>query len=234
MLTHHKLVPSCAGAALLAIAAMGCSPEAGKPKGPPEGPFAVSDYFAASGAMGDGAYPPRLTINENKECKERPAGARGNCFSFFYDPKLMTTDPSNSPSTLWSGLYWQYPVNNWGEKPGLKMPAGLTKVTFQAAVGEGESEMVDFAAGGVGYVDPNAPPPEEPPAGPDYPHDDTFKAPLRVGLNGTWTKLEITLPAGAAIDELIGAFTWSLNYPMGADPATLAPKTLYVDDIYYE
>jgi len=229
-LTHHKLVPSWAGAGvgLLALAAIGCGPEAGKPKGPPEGPFAVSDYFAASGAMGDGSTPPRLTINEGKECKARPTGARGNCFAFFYDPSIPTSMEPAVPSVLWSGLYWQYPPNNWGEEPGLKLPAGLTKVSFQAAVADGKNEMVQFAAGGIGIpADATLT---------DYPNDDVFRAPLGVNLNGEWAKLEIMLPQdpNQPINELIGAFTWSLNYPMDTDPTLVEPKTLYIDDLFYE
>ncbi len=231
-LTHHKLVLSCARAALVTAFSVGCAPEAGQGKGPPKGPFAVSDYFAASGAMGDGSTPPRLTINENKECKERPAGARGNCFAFFYDPSIPTTVEPAVPAVLWSGLYWQYPANNWGADPGLKMPEGLSKVTFKAAVGAGQTDMVDFAAGGMGVaVDPAAPPD---PAVVDYPHDDVFRSPMRVGLNDQWTELELLLPTGVPITELVGAFTWSLNYPPTADPTMVEPKTLYLDDLYYE
>lgn len=217
-------------AATLILPCAGCAPEAGQAKGPPKGPFAVSDYFAASGAMGDGATPPRLTINEsNTACKEpRPAGARGNCFAFSYDPSLMTTVTPPVEPVLWAGLYWQYPVNNWGDEPGLPLPAGLTKVTFQAAAA-GANETAEFAAGGVGY------PPSSDPNVPDRPHDDSFRAPsggsLRVGLNEQWTKLEI--PLGATPSELIGAFTFSLSYP-DADLASATTKTLYIDDLYYE
>ncbi len=216
-------------AALGAIAALcaGCAPEAGQAKGPPKGPFAVSDYFAASGAMGDGATPPRLTINEkNSACKmPRPAGARGNCFAFAYDPSVMTTVTPPVDSVLWAGLYWQYPANNWGDEPGLPVPSGLTKVTFQAATGAA-SEMVEFAAGGMGY------PPSTDPNVPDHPHDDSFRAPLKVGLNDQWIKLEI--PLNASPSELIGAFTFALAYPPGTDLTTATPKTLYIDDLFYE
>lgn len=216
-------------AALFALC-VGCAPEAGRAKGPPEGPFAVSDYFAASGAMGDGATPPRLAINENNAaCKKpRPPGARGNCFSFVYDPRLMTSVTPPVEPVFWAGLYWQYPANNWGDERGLPVPAGISKVTFQAAVA-GASEMAEFAAGGVGY------PASSDPTLPDRPYEDSFRAPgggpLRVGLNEQWTKLEIALDA--APSELIGAFTFSLSYPDGDLPTT-TPKTLYIDDLFYE
>lgn len=217
------------GGTLLLLCA-GCAPEAGQAKGPPKGPFAVSDYFAASGAMGDGATPPRLTINENNAaCKKpRPPGARGNCFAFIYDPSLMTTVTPPVEPVLWAGLYWQYPVNNWGDEPGLAMPAGLSKVTFQAA-SAGAGEMAEFGAGGMGY------PPSTDPSIPDRPYDDSFRAPslgpLRVGLNEEWTKLEI--PLDASPSQLIGAFTFSLAHT-GADLTAAAPKILYLDDLYYE
>ncbi len=218
----------CTVLALALSGSAACAPEAGKAKGPPQGPFAVSDYFAASGAMGDGATPPRLTINEkNAACKSpRPAGARGNCFAFTYDPKLPTTVTPAIDSVLWAGLYWQYPANNWGDEAGLPLPIGLTKVTFQAAVAADSVESVDFAAGGMGY------PPSTDPNVPDLPHDDTFRAPLKVGLSKEWTPLEIRL--GSTPGELIGAFTFSLSYSGVTDVSSTSPKTLYIDDLYYQ
>ena len=38
----------------------------------------------------------------------------------------------------------------------------------------------------------------------------------------------------ANITDIIGAFAWYANYPMGADYTTLPPTTLYLDDIVYE
>ncbi len=218
-----SILAGVAAAALIA----GCAPAAGEAKGPPKGPFAVSDYFAASGAMGDGATPPRLSIDEkNSACKQpRPAGARGNCFAFSYDPRLSTSVTPSVAPVMWAGLYWQYPANNWGKEPGLSLPAGLSKVTFQAALGEGESDMADFAAGGIGF------PKSEDPNQPNYPHDDSFRAPLTVGLNDQWTRLEI--PLNATPTELLGAFTWSLHYD-DSDPSHAVTKTLYIDDLFYE
>jgi hypothetical protein len=208
---------------LLAVLLSACGPEAGKPKGPPEGPFAVSEYFAASGAMGDGATEGNLVTSENKNCKERPAGARGNCYAFDYTPN----------SILWAGVYWQYPANNWGADPGLPLPEGLTKISFQAAVLEAPAggERMKFAIGGIGV-------PPLPVDATDFPNDDQFKYEEFKYITTDWQAFEFMLPPpidpNLPIASLIGAFAWYANYPEGADFTTLAPKTIYIDDIYYE
>lgn len=221
-----------------------CSPKAGF-RPPPDGPFIVSDYFAASGAMGDGATPGNLTIHQDTNCKERPPGARGSCFSFEYVDKAPYTAPVSHSSGVcgWSGLFWQYPVNNWGTAEGLPIPTNkLTKVAFQVAIGSG-TESVNFQIGGVGtppsldgspgVSPPGACPPAETPPPPHY---DLIKNALEAAQVGSdWQKVEISiapLEAGSPLPAsvpLIGAFAWSID-----GTSTPLPKKIYVDDLVYE
>jgi hypothetical protein len=228
------------GAPLLALA---CAPKAGQQKPPPEGPFAISDYYAPSGAMGDGATPGNLVIGTSTGCKDRPAGARGYCYSFQYVGSAPYTTPVTKSTGVcnWAGLFFQYPDNNWGASPGLPIPAGkLTKVSFQVAVAAG-SELMSFQMGGIG-----APPlpdggPASPPAGacppaetPPPPNYDVLMGIAMQQVGTEWQKIEIPLTGRdpsvplPASTNLIGALSWAI-------PATPGlPKTVFLDDVVYE
>jgi hypothetical protein len=228
------------GATLLAAA---CAPKAAPQKPPPTGPFAVSEYFAPSGAMGDGATAGNLVIQTSSGCKDRPAGARGYCYSFQYVAMNPYTTPitKSSGDCRWAGLFFQYPDNNWGEQPGLPVPAGkLTKLTFQIAVGAG-SELMTFQMGGIGLPplpDGGAPPPPstacppvETPVPPNY---DVLVGTTMQNVGTEWQKIEIPLamrdPSAPvpATTNLIGAMSWGVPAPPGL------PKTIFLDDIFFE
>ncbi len=146
--------PTVLGALVGAVLAVGCAdtgsfedpmaPDAGPLPGEPDAagplapsalPFAVDDYYAPSGYMGDGSSPG--AINDVETCADpRPGAWVGNCHFFTY-----------TPSTLkWAGVYWQYPDGNWGDTGGLVVPAGATQVSF-SAWGVTGTEKVTFMAG---------------------------------------------------------------------------------------
>lgn len=219
------------GLPLLAVA---CAPSAGKPKPPPTGPFTVSDYFAASGDMGDGDGKPgsgsiATYRDDATKCKARPAGARGSCFAFDYVPGM----------NLFAGVYWQYPANNWGDTPGLDVKFDepgkvVTKVSFQAAIKDG----TDTLQGDIGGINVD-PPVADPVTGvtPPVPaYKDQFHGTDTFSLTTDWQTFTLTIRKDPAnpITTLLGAFAWYLKYPMGSDPTTLTPKTLYIDDLVYE
>ncbi len=230
--------------AAVLLASSGCAPKAGQPKPPPEGPFAVSEYYAPSGAMGDGATPGNLVINQGTDCKARPDGARGNCFSFQYVNNAPYTTPVSKSTGVcnWAGLFWQYPTNNWGTETGLPIPVSkLTKVTFQVAVASG-SELMTFQLGGIGTppLPDGAPAPPSttacpPPDSPSPTNYDLLLGSLMQTVGSDWQKLEI--PIGArdpasplpSTTLLIGAFAWSV-----AGNTSPLPKTVYIDDLFYE
>lgn len=225
--------------AIVALFAFGaCAPEAGKPKAPPTGPFVVSDYFAPSGAMGDGATPGNVSIDA-ASCPARASGARGTCYSFQYlDTKPYETATSRQTGVCnWAGLFLQYPAGNWGTAPGLPIVAAkLSRATFSVAVAEG-SELVTFQIGGIGTRPGDQPPrdacPPDTTPGPYFDQVQSATAPQMVGTE--WQRVEIPIAAryttgdGVAIETLIGALAWSVS-----GTTTALPKTIYVDDVVYE
>jgi hypothetical protein len=101
------------------------------------GDFAVSDYYSASGFMGDGENRGFLTVTRDEDCKPRPDGAQGSCFHFTYNVGVEG----------WSGVYWQYPANNWGYEPGRAIGDTYQTVRFVASA---EYRIVRPAGEGIG------------------------------------------------------------------------------------
>lgn len=208
-----------------------CAPKAGAPHPPPSGPFTVSDYFAASGAMadGDGKSSPGMIVTTQyagSKCndKDRAPGARGACFVFDYVP---------GPN-LFAGVYFQYPANNWGADPGLPVHADkFNQVSFKYAVGDGNQTSLQFAIGGIGY-----PMHTDADIMGGITNSDQFTSEDVPGSkpDGTWQSMTLRIqPAQLPnITNIIGAFAWYASYPMGSDYNTLPPTTLYLDDIVYE
>jgi exo-beta-1,3-glucanase (GH17 family) len=162
----------------------------------PAGP----DHFVPSGYMGDldqiGLYECDRSDPYQGEMAVRvslsPGGAQG-----------------------WSGVYWQYPANNWGNLPdGLDLrPA--TRVTFWVK-GQKGGEVIRFIVGGVGAADP-------------YP--DSIQPTVSTGfitLGKQWQQYVIDL-SGKDLSHVIGGFGWvaeQAGNPQGA--------TFYLDKILFE
>jgi hypothetical protein len=191
--------------------------------GPLDASFAVSTFFSPSGYMGDGAVPGPLTADINENCKERPPGARGDCYRFTYVPSTM----------LWAGVYWQYPSNNWGTQAGWPLAQRadeggtlpiFTTVKFQAASNleldaTGNALQVLFIVGGIsgGFM---------------YSDDFVFHT-FKTDVSTTWHQYSIDI-SGNPFSTVIGGFCWVTNYPMFTDPATAPVHVLYLDDIVWE
>lgn len=141
-------------AAALAITGFACTtgtPQPGDPEAdaatsegtadapPPSGdgvrlPFAVDDYFVASGYMGDGADGG---ITRVEECASpRPGEGRGLCHRFTWTPGAQG----------WAGVFWQFPEGSWGDQPGLTIASGATAVELYAWGARG-GEHVKFVVG---------------------------------------------------------------------------------------
>jgi hypothetical protein len=153
-----------------AVSALGCGelgdffgPSHDVPKPVLDTSFAVSNEFAASGAMGDGAdeelfaiFPPlggqdacSGYLERRKDSAGRaPAGA---CYRFEY----LSNGTDN-----WAGVYWQWPANNWGQEKGRRIsPDTFDSLRFKVALmqenEDGELEAaasrMTFWAGGMGH-----------------------------------------------------------------------------------
>jgi len=169
-------------------------------------PFVVDSLFVASGYMGDGASPGAITQDDNMTCvASRPMGAVGHCHKFTYTP--VTPDAGAG----WGGVYWQYPVNNWGAMPGKRIAQGATKITFVASGAKG-GETVKFIAGGITGMANN----------------DTLNVNLSVVLTTTPTPYIIDLTA-QTYDAVLGGFGWVID-GMGST----TPITFTVDNIRWE
>ncbi len=196
------------GALLAACSAAGdfpaadAGPDPGQPDatpatGPSTLPFAVDDWYGPSGYMGDGESPGGI-VDQTVCLEPRPATWKGHCHQFTWKPGTVK----------WAGVYWQFPDGNWGTGSalGLEIPAGATKVTFQAW-GKVGGEKVSFVVGMKAV--------------------DHFEAKLEnVLLTATPTEYTIDL-AGASYGRVIGGFCWT-----AAD--STVPVTFNVDDIRWQ
>jgi hypothetical protein len=117
------------GAAALVVMTAGCLPSiADLNSGPLNSTFAVSDFFAPSGYMGDGEYFGNLIGTTNEGCKPNASLHRGNCYAFTYYPNKMDQDP-------WAGVFWVFPANSWGASSGRAIDiAKFKQISFWAAV----------------------------------------------------------------------------------------------------
>jgi hypothetical protein len=171
-------------------------------------PFVVDSAFVASGFMGDGATPGAIVQDDNGMCAaSRPAGAVGHCHKFTYTPQAGGMPP-------WGGVYWQYPVNNWGDQPGKRIAAGATSVKFSAVGGAG-GEVVTFLVGGMTDT--------------TKAHQDTItlKIPQTLGTTAMEYSIDLT---GQTYDAVLGGFGWTIEAPMGST----TPVVFTVDNIRWE
>lgn len=114
----------------------------------------------------------------------------------------------------WSGIYWQHPANNWGDKRGGFDLSAYSKLTFMGK-GEQGGEVVDkFFIGGItGQTE----------------EGDSDEASLSpVTLTKEWKKYEISLK-GLDMSHIIGGFGFAAN--ADANPNGF---TVYLDDIRLE
>lgn len=139
LLVCAGLAAGCSGDFPDAIDAAGSTGTDGgggpEPTGPTVLPFAVDDWYGPSGYMGDGETPG--AIRDQMTClPSRPSTWMGKCHRYTWTPG----------AARWGGVYWQFPDGNWGDQPGLEIPAGATKISFRAW-GVTGTEQVDFMVG---------------------------------------------------------------------------------------
>lgn len=114
----------------------------------------------------------------------------------------------------WTGIYWQMPANNWGDKRGGYDLSGYKSLTFMAR-GEKGGEMLDkFMMGGItGQTE----------------EGDTDSADTgMVELTKDWKLYTIDL-SKADLSHIIGGFGFALN----AD-SNPAGATFYIDEIAFQ
>jgi hypothetical protein len=220
-----------------AVGLAGCGPSAEIDRlgnaGPLSGPFYVSEHFSPSGHMGDGELPGFITayIGDDalswrrstcetfvaagaiapEACVERPPNAGGDPYAFYYEPGKL----------LWAGVYWVFPANNWGTRPGRDLDPNYrhSRVRFWAATDQPDV-TVTFQAGGIIPTDPG------------IPFRDPFGPITEIAtLTYDYKQYVIDLPAGANLSSVIGAFCWATTYPKDGDHT---PRTIFIDDVVWE
>lgn len=116
--------------------------------------------------------------------------------------------------SLWTGIFWQNPANNWGKIPNAGIDlSGATKLTFWAR-GEKGGEIIDkFQVGGIN-------------GGPYMDSDEAVIGPVK--LSKEWTKYEIDL-RGKDLSYIIGGFMFVVSGPSNPDGVVF-----YIDEVKYE
>jgi hypothetical protein len=112
----------------------------------------------------------------------------------------------------WAGVYWQEPVNNWGQKTGGFNVQRMSRVTFWARGEQGGEVIGEFKIGGIAGA-----------------HPDTGSASIGpVILTREWTQYAIDLE-GVDLSKISGGFAWSasrVENPKG--------MTFFLDEVRYE
>jgi hypothetical protein len=196
MTRHALIVP------LIALAGCGVD-NTPPPQEPLALPLVVSDYYSPDGLWGDGET--RGAVDVQKSCPDRPAGALGDCYRITYTPG----------DRRFAGIDWQFPHNNWGQQPGLRITAGATRITVWAR-GDRGGETVKLGAGQGGTMM----------------YRDNFDAPsVEVALTRAWARYEVPLgPAGyQSPSGVIGAFVLALD--AGSDGSA---RVFFLDDLRWQ
>ena len=173
--------------------------------------------FNASGWMGelsslaeyDSTRKDPAEILDESSTEINPYSGK-TCIRISYKPSI----------NQWGGIYWQFPVNNWGTYPGYDLSKSLdensiVKFSFWARGKEG-GEKAEFKTGGIKdnqYKDSYGPIPL-----PNNP----------ITLTTEWKQYSIDL-SDQDLSMIIGGFVWVTNYnqnPQGS--------TIYLDEILFE
>lgn len=160
---------------------------------------ARGNHYIPSGWMGD--YGD-LKLNDNftKDCVEGKS-----CIEIRYSAE-------SKQGANWSGMYWQHPANNWGNKPGGYDLTGYKRLTFWAKGAKGNEYISEFKIGGI--------------TGTFNDSDSVAIGP--VTLTKAWQKYTIDLK-DRDLSKIIGGFCWAASKDDNFDG-----WTIYLDEIRFE
>ncbi len=160
---------------------------------------ARGNHFSPSGWMGDYS-----DITFTDAWKEAPYSGI-NCIKIEYKPNA-------SQGARWTGMYWQNPPNNWGEKKGGYDLTGAKKLTFWARGEVGGERIEEVKIGGLSGT---------------YPDSDVATA-GPILLTKDWQQYSINLD-GKDLSYVSGGFVWATNLDVNPNGCTF-----YLDEIRYE
>ena len=160
---------------------------------------ASPNHFIPSGWMGD--YED-LTLDTGS--RDNPADGK-TCIKITYD------SPDRN-GLGWAGMYWQNPVNNWGNKVGGYNLKGMKQLTFWARGAEGGEVVNEFKVGGIQGDKPDS--------------DDVRIGP--VVLTKEWKQYVIDL-SESNMSHISGGFAWAASQDDNPEG-----MTFYLDEIRFE
>jgi len=161
--------------------------------------FKQDNHYAPSGWMGDFG-----DLKLNQACTETPRSGN-TCIKITYTAKM-------TQGAGWTGIFWQQPANNWGEKKGGYDLTGAKQLTFWAKGGNGGEKIAEFKVGGITG---------------EYPDSDSA-AIGPIELTKEWQKYTIDL-AGKDLSNIIGGFCFAASKDDNPNGAII-----YLDDIMFE
>jgi hypothetical protein len=156
-------------------------------------PMVVDGYYFVTGYTGDGQNGHVV----EGSCAQRGGDKRGYCHAFTYDVSDMN----------WGGVFWQYPEDNWGDRPGRTIPEGATQISFYAWSDAG-GEEISFGAG--------------------IKDKDAFNTITPMTLSNQPQKFTVSLAGMQTCSDVVSGFVWSAA---GQGKTSI---TFYVDDIVWE
>jgi len=136
-----------------------------------------------------------------------------------------TTDPADGKTCIkitysakatqganWTGIFWQHPANNWGEKPGGYDLSAYRRLTFWARGEDGGEKIAEFKVGGITGE-----------------HGDSDSASIGpITLTKDWKKYTVDL-ADKNMSHIVGGFCWSASRDDNPNGFVI-----YLDEIRYE
>jgi hypothetical protein len=178
---------------------------------------------AAGATLKTPVVKPRLPLLLDADARPsamfQPTGWMGNTKAIELDPHCDESPHDGKiclrvdykDASEWGGVVWQYPANDWGEKPGALDLSGAKRLSFWARGAKG-GEVVSFKFGLLGSEK----------AFPDSDQGQTGE----VTLTDRWTEHHIDL-AGKDLTRIKTGFCWVVT-------AHGQPVTFYLDQIRYE
>ncbi len=153
-----------------------------------------------------------------------PSGWMGDYGDLKFDDS-SSTDPADGKTAVkvtytgeakqganWSGIFWQQPANNWGDKPGGYDLSTMKRLTFWARGDHGGEKIAEFKVGGI--------------TGEHGDSDSSSIGPIT--LTKEWKKYTIDL-ADRNLSHIVGGFCWSASRDDNPNGFVI-----YLDEIRYE
>ena len=160
---------------------------------------AKSNHYAPSGWMGD--YGD-LKVEDGSLTEPQDGKT---CIKITYSAK-------GAQGANWTGVFWQHPANNWGEKEGGYDLSVYKRLTFWVRGQDGGEKIAEFKVGGI--------------TGEHGDSDSGSVGPAT--LTKDWKKYTIDL-ADKNLSHIVGGFCWSASRDDNPNGFVI-----YLDEIRFE